>query len=136
VERVSTVSIEFCRGKDRRRTYGRKREEFMADFCLVSQRVLDPAEYKLFRFHFMLGADWKLCCRRLAMDRGNFFHSVYRIEQKLGKAFAELSPYALYPVDEYFSGAISDEIRPLPVPSFPKRRAKMPNPPVRFPLSA
>ena len=24
------------------------------------------------------------------MDRGNFFHSVYRIEQKLGRTFAEL----------------------------------------------
>ena len=28
------------------------------------------------------------------MDRGNFFHSVYRIEQKLGKVFRELHPTA------------------------------------------
>jgi hypothetical protein len=33
---------------------------------------------------------WKLCCRQLGTDRGNFFHAVYRIEQKLGRVFAEL----------------------------------------------
>jgi hypothetical protein len=38
------------------------------------------------------------------MDRGNFFHSVYRIEQKLGRGFRELEPYALFPLDEYFNG--------------------------------
>jgi hypothetical protein len=38
------------------------------------------------------------------MDRGNFFHAVYRIEQKLGRVFRELEPYALFPVNEYFHG--------------------------------
>ena len=85
----------------------------MADFCLVSRRVLDDEEHRIFRFHFLLGADWRLCCRRLNMDRGNFFHSVYRIEQKLGRAFAELRPYALYPLDEYFGGAIRKDPLPL-----------------------
>lgn len=76
----------------------------MADFCLVSQRILNAAEYRLFRIHFLLGADWKLCCSRLQIDRGTFFHLVYQIEEKLGRAFAELQPYALFPLDEYFSG--------------------------------
>jgi hypothetical protein len=65
---------------------------------------LDDSEHRLFRYHFLLGADWKLCTRKLGGDRGNFFHAVYRIEQKLGKAFRELEPYALFPIDEYFSG--------------------------------
>jgi hypothetical protein len=51
-----------------------------------------------------MGADWKLCCYKLQMDRGNFFHAVYRIEQKLGRVFRELEPYALFPVNEYFHG--------------------------------
>jgi hypothetical protein len=38
------------------------------------------------------------------MDRGNFFHSVYRIQQKLGRVFRELEPYGLFPVDDYFHG--------------------------------
>jgi len=58
----------------------------------------------LFRYHFLLGASWKLCTRKLEIDRGNFYHSVYRIEQKLGRAFRETEPYALFPVDEYFNG--------------------------------
>ena len=111
-DHIGSVALEFCRGADGRRSYGRKREEFVADFTLVSKRYLDPAEYQVFKFHFLLGGDWKLCCRRLKMDRGNFFHMVYRIEQRLGRAFASLEPYPLYPIDEYFGGAI--ERRPLP----------------------
>ena len=38
------------------------------------------------------------------MDRGNFFHSVYRIEQRLGRMFRELQPYLLFPLDDYFHG--------------------------------
>ena len=103
----SSVSLEFCQGgRDTRRSYSRKREEYIADFCLVSRRVLDDFEYQVFRYHFLMGADWKLCCRQLKMDRGNFFHSVYRIQQKLGRVFAELRPYPLFPLSEYFSGLI------------------------------
>ena len=58
----------------------------------------------MFRYHYLLGADWRLCCRQLAMDKGLFFHAVYRIEQKLGRIFRELEPYPLYPLDEYFNG--------------------------------
>src|SRR5581483_7232041 len=91
---IGTVSLERCNGRDGRRVYSRKREEYMADFCLVSRRVLDELEYQIFRFHFLLGADWKLFCRRLGMSRGLFFHAVYRIEEKLGRTFAELEPFA------------------------------------------
>ena len=76
----------------------------MADFCLVSKRALEPDEYQIFRSHFLLGADWRLCCRHLKMDRGSFFHQLYRIEQKLGRVFRELRPHALFPLDEYFGG--------------------------------
>jgi hypothetical protein len=33
-----------------------------------------------------------------------YFHLVYSIENRLGRVFAELAPYPLYPVAEYFSG--------------------------------
>ncbi|MBZ5602839.1 MAG: hypothetical protein LAO79_11085 [Acidobacteriia bacterium] len=101
---MSRVSLEPHLGKSRPSTWGRKDEEYIADFCLVSRRTLDEFEHRLFRYHFLLGADWKLCSRRLGIDRGNFFHAVYRIEQKLGRVFRELEPYPLFPVDEYFSG--------------------------------
>ena len=101
---MSRVSLEYTSGRDRRMSYGRKDEEYCADFYLVSKRHLDEFEFRIFRFHFLLGADWKLCCRKMGIDRGNFFHAIYRIEQKLGKVFRELQPYGLYPVDEYFNG--------------------------------
>jgi len=101
-----TVSWEFCGGPGGRRIYSRKQEEYMADFCLVSRRVLDEEDHRLFRFYFLLGADWQLCARRLKMDRGTFFHAIYRIERTLGRAFSEIRPYPLYPLDEYFGGTV------------------------------
>ena len=90
----------------------------MADFCLVSRRELDDFEYKIFRFHHLLGADWRLCCRQLKMERGDFFHAVYRIERKLGKAFAELEPYPLYPLPEYFNSVVHKSGNPWGKPSY------------------
>jgi hypothetical protein len=80
-----------------------KDEEYVADFCLVSRRALSLREHMIFRYHYLLGADWKLCCQKLNTDRGAFFHEIYRIEQKLGRVFRELEPHALFPVDEYFN---------------------------------
>jgi hypothetical protein len=110
---TSTVSLEFCRGRDGHRVYSRKNEEFMADFALIAKRTLDERQHQIFRFHFLLGANWKLCCQRLNMDRGAFFHDVYRIEKKLGKVFIELEPYPLFPLAAYFAGVIRRDYRPI-----------------------
>jgi hypothetical protein len=121
---ISTVSLEFCRGRDGRKSYARKTEEYIADFCLVSRRTLDDFEYRIFKYHFLLGADWKLCCRQMKIDRGTFFHAVYRIQQKLGRVFADLEPYSLYPLDEYFGGTIrKDSLAALRKP--PERETVM-----------
>jgi hypothetical protein len=98
------VNLQVFTSKNRSFTWGRKDEEFAADFYLVSKRTLNEAEWKIFRYHYVIGAEWRFCCERLKMDRGTFFHDVYRIQQKLGRVFRELRPYALYPLDEYFSG--------------------------------
>jgi hypothetical protein len=120
---MSKVSLVPCRGKDRQMTFARLDEDYICDFCLVSRRSLDAFEYDVFRNHFLLGADWRLCCRQMKVDRGTFFHTVYRIQQKLGRVFRELEPYSLYPLDEYFAGKISrinvvrmpEPLRPQPV---------------------
>jgi hypothetical protein len=103
---LSQIALTPQRARASHITWGRKDEEYIADFCLVSRRALDDVEYRVFRYHFLLGADWKLCSRRLGMERGNFFHAVYRIEQKLGRVFRELQPYSLFPLDEYFHGTV------------------------------
>jgi hypothetical protein len=88
----------------RRTTWGRKNEEYCADFYLVSRRALSEAEWKLFSYHFLLGADVSLCARRLRLERGVAYFQIYRIMEKLGRLYADLKPYSLYPIDEYFNG--------------------------------
>lgn len=105
---INKITLEPQFGRERNASWGRKDEEYTADFCLVSKRALTELEYKIFTFHHLLGADWRLCCRRLNMDKGSFFHAVYRIEQKLGRVFRELQPYPLFPLDDYFHGPLLD----------------------------
>lgn len=99
---MSRVSFEHFGGKERRMMWCRKDEEYVADFHLVSRRVLDPFHYQVFSYHFLLGAGWRLCCRRLNLDRGRFFHAAYRVQEVLGQVFYELEPYGLYPPRDYF----------------------------------
>jgi hypothetical protein len=104
---LSSVRFSQSRGTKRRHgTWGRPDEEFMADFCLLARGGLSEDEHRLFRFHFLLGADWKICCVKLGMKRGDFFHAVYRVEAKLGRRFAEVLPHALFPIDEYYASQI------------------------------
>ena len=129
---LSKVTLEPDRGRTRPSTWGRKDEEYIADFTLVARRTLDEFDYRLFRFHFLLGADWKLCARRLGMDRGNFYHAVYRIEQKLGRAYREVRPYSLFPTDEYFGGTIRKaKILTMSTPQTPEAKPIL-RPPVRL----
>ena len=115
------VRLEHVGGKDHRQTWGMKDEEYMADFLLTARRNLSEDEFRLFRFHFLLGADWKLVCRQMKIDRGIFFHSVYRIQQRLGRVFREMEPYALFPLDEYFGGALKG-VTPCTIRVVPRNR--------------
>lgn len=85
------------------RFYSRPKEEYRADFCVVSKRSLKPDQWRLFRLHMLDGHDWKYCTEALGIDRGLFFHWVYQIQAKLGRIFCELRPHALYPIDEYMA---------------------------------
>lgn len=131
---TNAVTWEPCGGPQGYRAYSRKREEYMADFCLVSRRTLEDFEYHLFRVHYLLGADWKLCCRQLKMDKGNLFHHVYLIESRLGRVFAELTPYALYPVSEYFAGSTRRDVQQETRAGFVGQDES--SEPIRLPLSA
>ena len=108
-KRHSHVVLEYSARGGRRITWGRKDEEYIADFLLVSRRYLTEDEYKVFKYYFLLGADWRLCCPRLAISKGNFYSIVYRIEERLGRIFRELKPYSLYPLDEYFNGRTENQ---------------------------
>lgn len=130
---MSRVSVENAGGRNRRPVWGRKDEEYIADFSLTAKKTLDEFEYKVFRFHYLLGADWKLCCRQMKLDRGNFFHAVYRIQQKMGRQLRELEPYALFPLDEYFGGSVrgtvTEKVKLLQMPELKVRKSL--KPPIR-----
>ncbi|MBI5085588.1 MAG: hypothetical protein HZB13_13430 [Acidobacteria bacterium] len=130
---VSRATLEQTHMGGRRITWGRKDEEYLADFYLVSRRSLGHMEWRVFCYHYLLGADWKLCAKRLGLDRGTFFHVVYRLQHRLGRVFKELQPYALFPIDEYFQGRThntAEEGGPIKVVPFRKgslsRRLQVP----------
>jgi hypothetical protein len=121
-----------------RKTIEWKHQDYAADVYLVSKRILtDPTEWAIFRFHFLQGADWKICCRKLGITRGNFFHAVYRIEERLGRVFCELKPYALFPHDEYFLASTrAVDVRPTPIPHERYRNGIPLRPPLADPRRA
>lgn len=135
---LTKATLELSSSHHRRTVWGRRDEEYLADFYLVSKRHLAATEWDIFRYYFILGADWKLCCSRLNMDRGNFFHAVYRIEQKLGLVFRELEPFALYPLDEYFHGTTREPVKAQTPPPPPASLKGVPGPrrvvPIRPPV--
>lgn len=134
--RVAGIHSESRTSSGRGTNWSMKDQEYCADFCLIARRVLgvDSLGYRIFRFHVLLGADWKLCCRRLRMDRGAFFHEVYRVQQQLGRAFRETEPHALFPTGEYFGGVVHGcKVR---APDFTyEADADLPASALRFPLA-
>ena len=110
-------------------TYARLDEDYIADFSKVTRRTLDNFDYNIFRYHFLLGANWRLCCRQLKIDRGDYFHALYRLQHKLGRVYRELQPYSLYPISEYFGGKL-DSRSNLAVMPTPRRRKPV-QPPLR-----
>jgi hypothetical protein len=107
---MSRVSLEGGLSRDGGRGWGRKNEEYVADFLLVTKRALTEQEHRIFRYHYLLGADWRLCCRKLGMEKGIFFHAIYRIQRKLGLVYRTLQPYSLYPLREYFGGTSQEGV--------------------------
>ena len=97
------AALELLEGAEEGHLYSRKPDEYLADFHLVTKRHLEAAEWAIFHLHFLCGAGWRECCRQFGLDRGTFFHTIYAIEQRLGRIYAELQPYALYPLYEYFT---------------------------------
>jgi len=106
----SNLTLDRAEGPKGFRVWGRRNEEYIADFELVCKRSLSEMEYSLCYWHFLRGEDWKQCTEKLGIDKGTFFHRVYTVQEKLGRIFRELTPYALFPLDEYFSGTMKTAV--------------------------
>lgn len=77
--------------------------DFAIDFEKIAVNRLTSIPAHVFRLHFLQGAPWKLCCQQMRISRGEFFHEVYRLEQRLGRVFVEMKPYGLYPIQKYLA---------------------------------
>jgi hypothetical protein len=99
---IRTNMSQLGRGSHRTglRENGRKGSELCADAYLIAKRTLSVQEFDIYKRHFLLGAIWKDFPH---IERGNFFHTCYRIEQTLGKVFVTLKPYPLFPLDSYLN---------------------------------
>jgi len=72
--------------------------EYVVDFERAATRALSAARYKLFRLHFVEGREYSDCLAKLRLNRGNFFHESYRVEEQVGAQCLK----GLYPLYEYF----------------------------------
>lgn len=91
-----------------RAMYSRPKQEFVADFEIIAKRIFAASskEYQVFQLYFLAGQDWKVCTRVVGINRGKFFHMVYKVEECLGRAYFEVRPYPLYPTADYFESDI------------------------------
>lgn len=122
---ASSVKLErLGTGRSSHMTFSRKTEEYIADFYLLCQRTLTQEEWVIFRFHYLLGAAASMVARRFNMTRAAFETLTRGIEAKLGRTFRETQPFALFPLDEYFSvnmrGAVIAPCVPLDTRTRPR----------------
>jgi len=94
-------------------------ECYLADFVLVAKRALSGDEFDFFSAAYLSGADWKRAHEAVGMNRTHFIHACNRVEATLGRAFSETQPFALFPLDAYFS-------RPAPGTRTPALPSKVP----------
>jgi hypothetical protein len=102
------LAVPGPRGPCRRVVPGNTAAEYSADFEICARQVLRAADQRLFRMHFLRGRPWFDCVGPLGLDRGNFFHAVYRIEGRMGRALLDRQ---MYPTQRYFGITTSDERR-------------------------
>lgn len=99
---ISSSAAERMQLPRRLGPWGRKNEEYLADFDLLVKHALTKPEYRVFRAYFYVGWPWDLCMREFNLDRGKFYRVIYKAEEKAGEAFLLTEPYGIYPLDEYF----------------------------------
>lgn len=131
---LSQPTMMRSHGANAIRSWGRKNEEFIADFVLIAARVLcrGTKEHQLFTFRYLLGADIALVQRRMRITPAEYGRMDAHVIQVLGRAFRETEPYSLYPIDEYFSSGNRRDETPADRVTAPATRTSEP---VRPPLA-
>jgi hypothetical protein len=98
--------------RNNRRGWDMPSVEFCTDVIGVARKSLDPAEWRVWESAVLDRLTWKAAIDKLGMAKGAYFHTLYRAEAKLGRAFIDALPYELYPVANYYSILHKDGVKP------------------------
>lgn len=121
VSRGLSASTWALRSSPVNRSYSLPREEFCADFALVARRILNDADWRLFRAYHLERTNWAVCMAATGFEKRMFFYTVWKIEKTLGRIFRELQPYPLYPLADYFSAPFRATVTDAPTQSRDRR---------------
>jgi hypothetical protein len=75
--------------------------EYSAEIWIVARRQLNAKQWIIYREYLINDRPWAEVDKHVRHGRGNFFHEVYRTEEKLGAALIG-SP--MFPPATYFAG--------------------------------
>lgn len=86
------------------RSFGaHEHQQYALDFQIVARRHLSLEDYNIFREYFVNVLPWQGAALRLRLSRSGYFDRLYRIEERLGRAYADIRPHALYPTAAYLA---------------------------------
>jgi hypothetical protein len=103
--------------------YGRRGEEFRADMLLLARRSLREQDLWLFEGHYLAGWPWRPCSQALGLSRQAFFREIYILAERMGRLMAELQPYPLWPIHEYFAAGVLSTSVEIPLANDPHQPA-------------
>lgn len=93
-----------------RKNFSMPYQEFAADVELIARRTLTARDLLFFRQYYIQGIDWKAIGAKVGKTKkGGWFNHLGIIQARLGRAFSETQPYALFPIDEYISSSRPDK---------------------------
>ncbi len=117
------VSFPMVPGRDRRRTWERRTENYLCDFALTARRVLgqETTRGRIFRWRYLCGATVDMVLERIndeprlhrgerpfgqpqgkPMSRRALYEMLAKMEARLGEEYLTLKPHALWPTWKYF----------------------------------
>lgn len=118
MEHYSAVSFTRTGGGPGGRNFGRKNEEYRADFFLIASRTLrrGTAEHRFFKIRYIEDNGRAETQRALHLTRAEYDRLDDRVVYAAGKAFMTNEPSTIYPFDSYFSTIIHRDI-PANIPA-------------------
>ncbi len=83
--------------------YAFPHSEFLADFDIAARKCLAKEDLLILEHHFIQRGEWKRGLALTKLNRGDYYHRVYAVAERMGGYLATLKPFALYPTPAYLA---------------------------------